>query len=827
MRLERLPLSLLLLCCSFTLSAAQDATPARDSAPPVVTASARAELVRFAALGPVDRLRLEVYDRAGEAQLYDSGLRAGNVRDWPLVDRAGARLPDGAYVYVVTARDAAGRLSLKQGVLMLEGGAASVSLGESSPAGRVAQEESAAGGGAATLLTHDGAEGSVTSTQGALTLRTGDLLAGGDTEHVRVTEEGRVGVGTSAPETTLDVAGDIRASGFVRAAGGIRFSDGTTLDAAGGRLALTSAEGDPLPGPSAAGTGTQNRLAKWAETGGAGTLTDSLLSETGTTVRHHGNFFQMTGNSTAMVESNILHLDASNKTMGQIAGPGSFFGSANGPYFILRGNDYSAIAGQRGLAIFSGGSVASPVGREGSIQFNTLDQIRMLITPAGNVGIGLGFARPTSMLEVGGAVKFEGLRTESNATSPNVVGGDSSNTVTAGVAGATISGGGNRTLENDFSNRVTDNFGTVGGGSSNQAGDNTDLPTSATHATVGGGSGNTASGRQSTVSGGSGNTASGPLATVPGGAENEAAGTFSFAAGFRARALHEGTFVWADSTTDFFGFRSTAADQFLVRASGGVGIGTNAPAAQFHVKGASASAETPVAVVESSGGQAPLDLKSAGTGAARVRADGLGNLVLATTAGTSRDIFLRAGDDSSTDLFIDSATGHVGVGTTGPARPLHVNGRARVADIPPEASVGSVCFNAAGDLLQCGASSLRHKRDVAPLAGGLGVVTRLRPIAFTWRQGGARDVGLVAEEVARVAPQFAFGGGSGVVEGVRYDRLPVLLINAVQEQQRQIEQLRREVAALRRRRARASGHRHAPREGRRGTRPRGGSPNRR
>ena len=32
---------------------------------------------------------------------------------------------------------------------------------------------------------------------------------------------------------------------------------------------------------NATGTGTQDRLAKWAETGGAGTLTDSVIRETG------------------------------------------------------------------------------------------------------------------------------------------------------------------------------------------------------------------------------------------------------------------------------------------------------------------------------------------------------------------------------------------------------------------------------------------------------------------------------------------------------------------------------------------------------------------
>jgi len=70
---------------------------------------------------------------------------------------------------------------------------------------------------------------------------------------------------------------------------------------------------------------------------------------------------------------------------------------------------------------------------------------------------------------------------------------------------------------------------------------------------------------------------------VPGGRENTAAGHTSFAAGYRAKANHSGTFVWADSTAA--DFASTGKDQFLIRASGGVGIGTPSPTGQLDVNG--------------------------------------------------------------------------------------------------------------------------------------------------------------------------------------------------------------------------------------------------
>jgi trimeric autotransporter adhesin len=110
------------------------------------------------------------------------------------------------------------------------------------------------------------------------------------------------------------------------------------------------------------------------------------------------------------------------------------------------------------------------------------------------------------------------LRLEPAGGSPNLVGGYAANWLASGVYGATIGGGG----EAGSLNRVTDTFGTVGGGWGNQAGDNTGTISDRTSATVGGGYGNTASGHYATVGGGSVNTASGDRATVGGGYGNTA-----------------------------------------------------------------------------------------------------------------------------------------------------------------------------------------------------------------------------------------------------------------------------------------------------------------
>ncbi len=118
------------------------------------------------------------------------------------------------------------------------------------------------------------------------------------------------------------------------------------------------------------------------------------------------------------------------------------------------------------------------------------------------------------------------LRVEPGS-SPNLIGGYSGNVVTGGAVGGAIGGGG----ANGEVNRVTDDYGTVGGGRKNEAGDNTGATNSASYATVGGGHNNQASRAMATVAGGESNSASSPGATVGGGESNSASGLYATVAG--------------------------------------------------------------------------------------------------------------------------------------------------------------------------------------------------------------------------------------------------------------------------------------------------------
>lgn len=105
-----------------------------------------------------------------------------------------------------------------------------------------------------------------------------------------------------------------------------------------------------------------------------------------------------------------------------------------------------------------------------------------------------------------------------------------------------------------------------------------------------------------------------------------------------------------------------------------------------------------------------------------------------------------------------------------------------------------VCFaGTGGNVLANCSSSRRYKENIQPLGSGLNLIRRLRPVTFDWKEGRVPDLGLIAEEVAEVEPLMVTHNTEGEIEGVKYDQIAVVLINAVNEQQAQIEKQRKTI----------------------------------
>ncbi len=96
-------------------------------------------------------------------------------------------------------------------------------------------------------------------------------------------------------------------------------------------------------------------------------------------------------------------------------------------------------------------------------------------------------------------------------------------------------------------------------------------------------------------------------------------------------------------------------------------------------------------------------------------------------------------------------------------------------------------------------SSRRVKDDIADMGEASSTLMKLRPVTFHYKsdknpKGRTLQYGLVAEEVAKVAPGLVAHSADGKVETVYYQFLAPMLLNEYQKQQRTIQAQAAELA---------------------------------
>jgi Chaperone of endosialidase len=130
--------------------------------------------------------------------------------------------------------------------------------------------------------------------------------------------------------------------------------------------------------------------------------------------------------------------------------------------------------------------------------------------------------------------------------------------------------------------------------------------------------------------------------------------------------------------------------------------------------------------------------------------------------------------------------GYVGLGNIAPTVRLHVSG-----DIIANSVAGT--------------SDRRFKTNIHPVDNALAKVKALQGVYFNWNQkdfpekdfGSQNELGLIAQEVEKVVPEIVSKDNSKEeYRSVKYDKLVALLVEAMKEQQKQIEQLQLKVKQL-------------------------------
>jgi hypothetical protein len=152
---------------------------------------------------------------------------------------------------------------------------------------------------------------------------------------------------------------------------------------------------------------------------------------------------------------------------------------------------------------------------------------------------------------------------------------------------------------------------------------------------------------------------------------------------------------------------------------------------------------------------------------------------------SSSDARLRVFNSiAETNGFSILENGNIGMGTLIPTVRLQVNG-----DIIANSIAGS--------------SDIRFKKNIRTVENALDKVKSLRGVYFNWnkdafpdRYFGAQDeLGFIAQEVEKVVPEIVTKENTkDEYRSVKYDKLVALLVEAIKEQQKQIDSLKIEVS---------------------------------
>jgi len=267
------------------------------------------------------------------------------------------------------------------------------------------------------------------------------------------------------------------------------------------------------------------------------------------------------------------------------------------------------------------------------------------------------------------------------------------------------------------------------------------------------------------------------------GSKNSAFGFLSSVSGTLTNATAIGAFSRVEASNSLV--LGSISGVGFADSNTNVGIGTTTPQRLLHIKGSG------------SNGFAEGDLLITGTGTTG------SSITLESTAGGRRYSWISTGSgadsgagtlaafDSTGGAYrmVITSQGNVGIGTEFPTALLSVNG---TANKPGGGSWGTF-------------SDERLKIIRGGFTPGLNALMRLQPLRYEYRpdnalqlKSGSEHIGFSAQAVQKVIPEAVTQTDNGYLV-VNNDPILWTMLNAIKEQQKQIERLNKKIARLQRR----------------------------
>jgi hypothetical protein len=230
------------------------------------------------------------------------------------------------------------------------------------------------------------------------------------------------------------------------------------------------------------------------------------------------------------------------------------------------------------------------------------------------------------------------------------------------------------------------------------------------------------------------------------------------------------------------GDKSTSNERLTILGGGNVGIGTTSPGSLLHVNGRS--------YIGTMTAYAPaVHIRGAYYGGPRLQVYGLDADANAWMGlGTDMD-----GGAYSLSVYYPTNAASAVVFGKYDGTASQFGGFTATARL---SNAGT--WTVAGDVVAYGSpSDITLKTNIKPIQGALEIITKLQGVSFTWKEDTEMskmtnlkdDIGFIAQEVQKIIPDLVRKNDNGLLS-LRDKGITALLVEAIKEQQRQIDELK-------------------------------------
>jgi hypothetical protein len=279
-------------------------------------------------------------------------------------------------------------------------------------------------------------------------------------------------------------------------------------------------------------------------------------------------------------------------------------------------------------------------------------------------------------------------------------------------------------------------------------------------------------------------------------------------------ALSEGSLIFATTgTTGSLSGGTIVGERMRIDSNGNVGIGTSNPSSILHVNSGDFVIDDIAfrAVNNEPVPKGVFIIPTADNGSYNFNTIS-GDTVITATGGRSLVIgaggvgsgFRFSGTPTPTPTSAIITTGaKLGIGAAfyvsseQPSTGIDVDSNGRFRAIGSTASAGALHYSSDGTLTT-NTSDIRLKEKIEPLTNSLEKILQLSGITYNWIGIEGKRIGFIAQEVEKVIPELVFTNNNteDEIKGIHQDNLTAVLVEAIKEQQKIIEELKIRISNL-------------------------------